>query len=61
MYPLDSFVVLIFLYVVCELNIKPKVVIEKLLSVTKRIITNKSSILAAVHMIVDGQQVPERN
>ena len=46
---------------VCELNIKPKVVIEKLLSVTKRIITNKSSILAAVHMIVDGQQVPDES
>ena len=35
--------------------------IEKFLSVTKNIITNESSILAAVHMIVDGQQVPDES
>ena len=34
---------------------------EKFLSVTKNIITNESSILAAVHMIVDGQQVPDKS
>ena len=35
--------------------------IEKFLSVTKNIITNESSILAAVNMIVDGQQVPDKS